>query len=115
MSFTFAGNKLGFRNRSDNYQDNSTRISVNANQEVNVNTADTYHIDLGAICTDDDDSSGDEWTKEKWLDYYADYQAGTWNITDIAYFTTVNRKTVYKYFRLIAEHRNDLFPKSRET
>ena len=52
---------------------------------------------------------------EKWLDYYADYQAGTWNITDIAYFTTVNRKTVYKYFRLIAEHRNDLFPKSRET
>lgn len=53
--------------------------------------------------------------REKWLDYYADYQAGTWNITDIAYFTTVNRKTVYKYFRLIAEHRNDLFPKSRET
>ena len=52
---------------------------------------------------------------EKWLGYYADYQAGTWKITDIADITGVNRKTVYKYFRLIAEHRNDLFPKSRET
>ncbi len=51
---------------------------------------------------------------EKWLGYYADYQAGTWNITDIADITGVNRKTVYKYFRLIAKHREEVFPKVKE-
>ena len=51
---------------------------------------------------------------EKWLGYYADYQAGTWNITDIADITGVNRKTVYKYFRLIAKHREEVFLKVKE-
>lgn len=51
---------------------------------------------------------------EKWLGYYADYQARIWNITDIADITRVNRKTVYKYFRLIAKHRNEAFPKVKE-
>jgi hypothetical protein len=72
MPFTFAGNKFGVRNRSDNYEDNSTRINVNANQEVNVNTSDTYHIDLGGYFTEEkrESSEGEvSWTKEQWLDY----------------------------------------------
>jgi len=52
--------------------------------------------------------------QEKWLGYYVDYQSGTWNITDIADITGVNRKTVYKYFRLIAKHREEVFPKVKE-
>lgn len=52
---------------------------------------------------------------EWWLDYYNDYQSGKWNITDIADIMRVNRKTVYKYFRLIANHQNNVFPKSKET
>lgn len=52
---------------------------------------------------------------EKWLGYYADYQAGTWNITDIAEITGVNRKTVYKYFRFIAKHHEEVFPKIKKS
>ena len=51
----------------------------------------------------------------RWLDYYNDYQSGKWNISDIADISLMNRKTVYKYFRLIAEHRSEMFPKNRKS
>jgi hypothetical protein len=65
MSFSFAGNKFSYRKNSDDYTDNSTRISTTSN----VNITNTYN----EVVSQDDDTSEDRdnrpWTKEDWLDY----------------------------------------------
>lgn len=71
MAFTFAGNKFGIRNRSDDYQDNSTHIRVSTSCNITQTSNDTYNI--GDYDDDDDedevDDDDDVWTKEQWLDY----------------------------------------------
>jgi hypothetical protein len=65
MSFSFAGNKFSYRKNSDDYTDNSTRISTTSN----VNITNTYN----EVVPQEDDTSEDRdnrpWTKEDWLDY----------------------------------------------
>jgi hypothetical protein len=66
MSFSFAGNKFNYRKNSDDYTDNSTRISTTSN----VNITNTYNE---TVAQPDIDTSVDRdsrpWTKEDWLDY----------------------------------------------
>ena len=66
MSFSFAGNKFSYRKNSDDYTDNSTRISTTSN----VNITNTYNE---TVAQPDIDMSVDRdsrpWTKEDWLDY----------------------------------------------
>jgi hypothetical protein len=93
MSFSFAGNKFSYRKNSDDYTDNSTRISTSTTSNVNITNTynDTYHIDLKGVEKEAelkaeeelekqiqsgyydnyeiDDTEDQPWTKEQWLDY----------------------------------------------
>ena len=66
MSFSFAGNKFSYRKNSDDYTDNSTRISTTSN----VNITNTYNETVAQPNIDMSvDRDSRPWTKEDWLDY----------------------------------------------
>ena len=106
MSFSFAGNKFNYRKNSDDYTDNSTRISTSTTSNVNITNTynDTYHIDLKGVEKEAERKAEEMVEKQIEAGYYDKYDEGDLVLETREEWLDYIRRVLYNVKNTIVEH-----------